>query len=322
LQALADNANIKASSPFVYGQIILKNGPYTLGVITKGIEWNGENRMLGLETLFTKQKDPGFILKDKQLLIGSELARNLGIFSGGEVVLMAPGEFGAIPRMEKFTVANIFHSGMYEYDSSLVFVSLEAAQRLFGIGTNYSGIGITLKNLEDSGRTSGELSKKLGYNFQVRSWESMNRNLFSALKLEKIMMFIILGLIILVAAFNIISNLLLLTVEKAREIGILMAMGFKKKEISRIFLFEGLALGFAGIFSGSILGIGLSLLLKKYKFIHLPGDVYYIDTLPVRLIPLDITMVIACALLITLLSVLYPAREASKMDPLEAIRFG
>jgi lipoprotein-releasing system permease protein len=150
----------------------------------------------------------------------------------------------------------------------------------------------------------------------------MNKNLFAALKLEKIMMFIILTLIILVASFNIISNLLLLTVEKAKEIGILSAMGLGRYRIGKIFFFEGLIIGITGIFSGLSLGLGICLLLKKYQFIHLPADVYYIDSLPVRVIPGDILTIIAASFVITLIAVIYPAYQASRLDPIETIRYG
>ncbi len=150
----------------------------------------------------------------------------------------------------------------------------------------------------------------------------MNRNLFAALKLEKIMMFLILALIIIVAAFNIISNLLLLTVEKAKEIGILSAMGMARSKISKIFFFEGIIVGLSGIFMGVIAGVGLSLLLKKYQFVHLPQDVYYLDRLPVRIVGTDVLGIVAAALIITIVASIYPAYQVSKLDPLEAIRYG
>jgi lipoprotein-releasing system permease protein len=150
----------------------------------------------------------------------------------------------------------------------------------------------------------------------------MNQNLFAALKLEKIMMFIILALIIIVAAFNIVSNLLLLTVEKTKEIGILSALGFSKNSISRIFFYEGLMLGLSGIFAGTALGCGLSLLLKKYQFVHLPAEVYYLDRLPVVILPWDIASVVCATIAITLIASVYPAYQVTKLDPLEAIRYG
>jgi lipoprotein-releasing system permease protein len=185
-----------------------------------------------------------------------------------------------------------------------------------------TGVGVALKNPEQAGRIESVLQEQLSYPYLVRSWERMNRNLFAALKLEKIMMFIILALIILVAAFNIISNLLLLTVEKAKEIGILSSLGLRRQRIARIFFVEGLIIGLTGILLGVGLGTGISLLLGKYQFIHLPADVYYLDTLPVQVVPLDVVSVIAATLAITLAAAIYPAYQVTKLDPLEAIRYG
>jgi len=313
---------IRAASPFVYGQIILRHGEATAGVVLKGIDWKKEQQLVGLAKSIKDTRLLAGGLQDNQVIIGKELARNLGAALGKEVILVSPGQFGVVPRMEKFRVAGIFSSGMYEYDANLAYVSLPSGQKLFGLENAVSGVGVALTDWEKADTIAAALQAKLDYPYWVRSWETMNKNLFAALKLEKIMMFIILTLIIVVAAFNIISNLLLLTVEKAKEIGILSALGFRRLEIGRIFLFEGLIIGMTGIFAGTGLGVGLSLLLKKYQFIHLPADVYYLDTLPVRLVPGDIISVVAATLLISLVAGIYPAYQATKLDPLEAIRYG
>lgn len=321
-EKIRGNPEVTAAAPFVYGQAILKNGQATSGAVIKGIDAALEDKLVHLGKTMIAGSLPREGLGPNDILLGRELGRNLGLTLGDELVVMSPGQLATIPRMEKFTVTGIFRSGMYEYDSNLGFISLAAGQKLFGIGDAVTGIGVSVRDWEHAGTVESSLAQNLTGAYWVRSWERMNQNLFSALKLEKIMMFIILTLIILVAAFNVISNLLLLTVEKTREIGILSAMGLARARIARIFFYEGFIVGMSGIFSGLVLGTGVSLLLKKYHFIHLPSDVYYLDTLPVRLVPGDITMVVAATLLITLAASIYPAYQVTKLDPLEAIRYG
>ncbi|MBN1823984.1 MAG: ABC transporter permease [Endomicrobiales bacterium] len=319
-ETVSAEKQVRASSPFVYGQAVLRNNRLTSGVVLKGVDPAGENEVVGLNSRIIDGKKQG--PADKEILLGNELAANLGAITGSEIIVMAPGPSAAVPRMEKLTVSGIFRSGMYEYDANLAYVNLSSGRKIFSLGEAVTGIGVSLKDFNDASEIEKKLQERLMFPYYVRSWQRMNRSLFAALKLEKIMMFIILALIIIVAAFNIISNLILLTIEKTRDIGILSAMGFAKAKIARVFLFEGLIIGLSGIFSGLFLGLGLSLALKKYQFIHLPADVYYIDTLPVRIIPADIAMVAGAALIITVVSAVYPAYQVTKLDPLEAIRYG
>jgi len=317
------NSQVAAVAPFVYGQIILMNNHATSGALVKGVDLKAEERLVPLKRLLVgRQAALIERLGDHDIILGQELARSIGVKSGQDVILMTPSRIALVPRMEKFNVAGVFHSGMYEYDSSLSYIALSSAQKLFGTGNAVSGIGISLKQPERAGLVEKELQEQLSYPYLVRSWERMNHNLFAALKLEKIMMFIILALIILVAAFNIISNLLLLTVEKAKEIGILSSLGIGRNRIARIFFFEGMIIGVAGILSGVGLGAGVSLMLGKYQFIHLPADVYYLETLPVRVVAADVFSVIGATLAITIAAAIYPAYQVTKLDPLEAIRYG
>ncbi|MHB9155303.1 MAG: FtsX-like permease family protein [Endomicrobiales bacterium] len=319
---IKQHKEVVAAAPFIYGQAILKNNQSTAGAVIKGIEAASEDSLIHLGRTVISGHLPGEGTAARDILLGQELARTLGLTLGDEVIVVSPGQLALIPRMEKFTVTGIFQSGMYEYDSSLSFVSLAQADKLFGMEGSVTGIGISVKDWEKTGRIEAELQKDLAGPYWVRSWERMNHNLFAALKLEKIMMFIILTLIILVAAFNIISNLLLLTVEKTKEIGILSAMGFHRFKIAKVFFYEGIIIGLSGILLGVGLGTGISLLLKKYQFIHLPPDVYYLDTLPVRILAGDVASVTVATLVITMLAAIYPAYQVTKLDPLEAIRYG
>jgi lipoprotein-releasing system permease protein len=321
-KAIASDKEVIASSPFVYGQTILRNGRSMQGVVVKGIDFEQEKKVVNIQKAIVTPPSKDFALTDEGILIGKELARNLGATVGDDVVLMSPSLSGQIPKMRKLKVSGIFDSGMYEYDSNLAYVSLQSGQQLFDLGGSVTGIGVAVRDWENSSKIERQVQNLVEFPLIVRSWERMNKSLFAALKLEKIMMFIILTLIIVVAAFNIVSNLLLLTVEKAKEIGILSALGFKKSSISRIFFYQGMIIGLSGIVSGLFLGIGISELLNKYKFIHLPADVYYIDTLPVKIFFNDVSMVVLATLLITLFASIYPAYQVTKLKPLDAIRYG
>jgi len=261
------------------------------------------------------------------LILGKELAKTLGLYQDSEVLVFSPtesaslGAMGSIPKIEKFKVGGIFQSGFYDYDANLAFISLKNARRLFSL-KGATGIGIKTRDLDEADEIAFKVSQISGLKYWSRSWQSMNRNLFEALRLEKIMMTIVLTMIVLVASFTIISNLILLTIEKSRDIGILKALGAGRASIRKIFLYAGTVLGTAGISLGVILGIGCVQILKKTDWIRLPQDVYYIDSLPVKLSLQDISITVIAALFITVLSAVYPANQAAKVDPVEAIRYG
>ena len=316
------NRHVKASAPFIYGQTIIRNGKQQTGAAVKGIDPRAEDRLVSLHKIIMSEKAWNPEIDRGEIILGMELAQNIGVMAGQDVVLMSPGYYAMIPKMKKFRVKELFHSGMYEYDANLAYIGLQDAGELFGIDDAVTGIGLSVDDWENADAVGKLIQKSIGDDYWTRSWQSMNRNLFAALKLEKIMMFIILALIIIVAAFNIISNLLLLTVEKTKEIGILSALGFDKARIAKIFFFEGIMMGVAGIASGLVAGCGLSLLLKKYQFVQLPPDVYYLDRLPVKILAGDVLSVVCATLLITLIAGIYPAYQVTKLDPLEAIRYG
>ena len=322
LESINKNKHVTASAPFVYGQTIIRRGQSGIGAAVKGIDPAAEDKLVSLHKIVLSGKPWSPEIADGEIIIGVELAQNIGVMTGQEVVLVTPGMYSMVPQMQKFKVKYLFHSGMYEYDANLAYINLNDAKKLFLTGDAVSGIGVSVDDWENADIIGKEIQSKLSDGYWVRSWQRMNRNLFSALKLEKIMMFIILALIIIVAAFNIISNLLLLTVEKTKEIGILSALGFEKAKIARIFFYEGLIMGITGITAGLATGFGLSMLLKKYQFIHLPADVYYLDHLPVKILAGDVLSVVCATLIITVIAGIYPAYQVTKLDPLEAIRYG
>ena len=323
---------VEAVTPFIYTQVMLRSSggvsgavlrgidPETAPSVIKGIE-TGALSMQSLETDGEKQdvRVPGIIL-------GKELARSLHVLKGDMVqVITTKGmisPIGHVPTMRRFVVKGYFETGMYEYDGSMAFIDLGDAQKILRMKGAVSGIEARVTDIYRAREVAERVVEILGYPYWVRDWMQMNRNLFSALKLEKTVMFIILALIILVAAFNIASSLIMMVMEKTKDIAILKAMGATDGSIRKIFVFEGLLIGALGTFLGVVIGFVMCALLEKYKFIELPGDVYYLTTLPVKLDLIDVAIIAAAAMVICFLATLYPARQASKLDPVEAIRYG
>ena len=315
------------AAPFIYGQVMLRSGDRAHGVVVRGIdpvEGTGTTEILhnlksgNVNGLKESDGTPG-------LIVGRELLRSLGLFIGDEIDMVSPvsevGPMGMIPKMKKFRVVGFFEAGMYEYDSSLAFINIRQAQRFFNYGESVTGIEVKTDDVYNAGKLSDDIELMLGPPYYARDWMQMNRNLFSALKLEKIVMFIILTLIILVASFNIISNLIMIVIEKAREIAIIRTMGATSRGIMSIFIIHGLIIGIVGTLVGVSGGYILCQLLKTYKFIDLPGDVYYLSYLPVRMNLFDFTVVPLAAILITLVATIYPSWQAAKLDPVEPLRY-
>jgi len=227
---------------------------------------------------------------------------------------------GIIPKMKACEVIGIFETGMYEYDSTLIYVSIETARKFLDLEDGVHGIELKLKDIYQADRIARELEKELGLSYVAKDWMSLNKNLFSALRLEKTALSIIVALIVLVAAFNIVSTLIMVVMEKARDIAILKSMGATSNSIMRIFIYEGLVIGLTGTIMGVIGGLSACELLSRYQFIKLP-DVYPMTTLPIEVLPLDVTMIAGAAVIITFLATLYPSWQASRVEPAEALRY-
>ncbi|MCK5679745.1 FtsX-like permease family protein, partial [bacterium] len=257
---------------------------------------------------------------------GSALAKNLGVKTGSSLRLIAPSgsptPLGLIPRMQRFTIVGTYTSGMYQYDSALAYTTLEAAQKFFALPGQVSGIAVKIEKLYEAGIIAEKIRQLLPYPYWSRDWIGMNRNLFAALKLERVTMFIILALIIMVAAFNIISTLIMVVMEKHKEIAILKTMGLSARRVMRIFVWEGMIIGCAGTLLGLAGSLVLCEILKRYDFITLPGDVYYIETsLPVDLQIIHLTITAGLSLLLSFIATLYPSFRASRLLPAEALRY-
>jgi lipoprotein-releasing system permease protein len=316
--------DVRSWSPFFLEQALLKSGPRTQGVVVKGVDPAREPAVTGLSSHIVSGEWGTLSSTAPMVFLGVELARTLDVGRGDDVILVVPSAssavFGELPALHRLVVAGTLETGLYDYDANLAVVSLPTAQSAFEKPHAWSGLGVRVADPDDPFGVAFRIQKNIGSSAYVRSWLAMNRNLFAALKLEKVVMFLILTLITLVASFTILSNLILVAAQKIREIGILKAMGATPGIIGRAFLIQGMILGLIGAGAGTVLGVGISLFLKAYPVVSLPADVYYVERLPVTLVPSDILMVAGAAVLIVLSATVYPARLAAKLDALTAVR--
>lgn len=335
---------VVAAAPFIYSQAMLKSGSSVTGIVLRGLSLEnslkvihlGKIREGRLADLQEGRNIPGLKSELASLpgvAIGRELAKNLGVLLHDTVYIVSPSgvatPMGLVPRMKPFVVAAIFESGFFEYDSSLAYISLKSCQDFLGMGEAVTGIEIRVDDIYRADRIAKQIEAKLGFPYWGRNWMEMNKNLFSALKLEKRVMFIILSLIVLVAAFNIISALIMIVMEKNKDIAILKTMGATRAGIMKIFIFQGLVVGAVGTFLGCIAGLAVAFNLEAisrfvenlFGFKILPGDVYYLSELPSQVNYGDVGIIIAGTLLISFLSTIYPSWRAARLDPVEALRY-
>lgn len=341
-EALARRPEIEAVSPFVLGQAVITAQERSMGIVLKGVDpalefkvndlaksltagtWNlspfphGEGRVRSAGA-GPKPAAPGIIL-------GEELAKNLGVWLGDEVILVSPQglstSMGLLPALRRFRVAGTLRTGYYEYDSATAYAHILEAASFLKTPGGASGLQARLTDLSLAERVAGELQRDLGMDATIRSFSQINRTLFAALKLEKHVMSLILVLITLVAAFNIASNLILMSSEKLRDIGLLKSMGATASQIRRIFLWVGLLIGSIGVGLGLLLGLSLCWVIERYPIVELPSDIYYLSRVPVQVQWTDVAGIAVCGLVLSLLAALYPAARAAKTDPVEAIRYG
>jgi lipoprotein-releasing system permease protein len=325
--------HVMAASPFIYNQVMLTSEGGVSGAVVRGIEPETATAVTdiarsiregSLSAITERRKDKEGI-DVPGVVIGKELAKNLGVFVGDYINVVSPlgtvTPMGMVPKVKRFQVGGVFDSGMYEYDSSLIYVSLKEAQSFFDMGNTVTGVEVKVDDIYRAREIGRDIQNSLGYPFWTRDWMEMNKNLFAALRLEKIAMFVILTLIILVAAFNIIGTLIMVVMEKHKDIAILKAMGAKSRSIMKIFVIKGTIIGVVGTLLGLLGGYLSCYLLARYKFIELPGEVYYISTLPVKVEPLTLLLVSVSAIFISFMATIYPAYQAARLDPVEALRY-
>lgn len=348
IEEIKKETHVIGAAPFIFNQVMLTFKGNVSGVVLRAIDPKLEGTVTDIEKYLSKGKidflefQDSFPVKNESkiqkgrldgIIIGKELSQHLDTSLGDKINVVSPigkmTPIGMVPRIKKFRVVGIFDSGMYEYDSSLAFISLKSGQKFFKMGDVVSGIEVKVDKIYSARDIAEKLQKRIGFPYYTRDWIQMNKNLFSALKMEKIAMFIILTLIVLVAAFNIISTLIMVVMDKSRDIAILKSMGATNGSILKIFSIEGLIIGLVG----TILGVAGGFLVVPYlneivgfterlfSVKIFPSDVYYLDKLPAKINYFDTGLIVSATILISFLATLYPAWRASKLDPVEALRY-
>lgn len=320
---------VAGAMPFLYSEVMLSTRLGVKGVVLRGIRPESARNVTTLSRDLAMGEIQDLVDDSEGLgiFIGSELASRLGLGIGSPVNLLSPAgqrsAAGFSPSVKNFIVRGIFQTGMYEYDSTLAYVTIEAAQSVLGFRNDLaSGLEVRLHDVYAAPQIAQGLEDVLGgFPLHVRTWMEMNQNLFAALKLEKTAMFVILVMIVLIGSFSIITTLVMLVMEKTRDIAILASMGAGPKRIGRIFIFLGTVIGALGTTLGFAIGLLLCFLLQRYQFIQLPMDVYYLDHLPVQLQWTDLSIIALAAMGMCFLATLYPARQASRLQPAEALRY-
>ena len=335
---------VVAVTPFIYSQVMLSTGKNVSGVVMRGIDTATDAQVTNLHKTVVKgsiaelEKPPVSLAAGSEpplpgVAIGKELARNLNLFVGDKVSVVSPlgniTPLGIMPKMKQFRVAAIFNTGMFEYDSTLAYVGLKEAQAFLGMGNDVTGIQLKVADVYKSGVVARAIDRDIGFPYHARDWMQMNKNILFALKTEKVVMFVILTLIVLVAAFGIASTMFMVVMEKTRAIAILKSMGATNRSILRIFVCEGLIIGVFGTLIGVLGGLLVAFNLEAIVgFVqHVTGfelfskDIYYLDHFPSRIIPADVLVVSITAVLISFVATLYPSWQASRMQPAEALRY-
>jgi lipoprotein-releasing system permease protein len=319
--------HVVATTPFIINQAMLTSRERVQGVVVRGIDPRKEGTVTSLE----KNMTSGSLLGLEHahtipgIVIGEDLARKFGMSIGDTLTMVNPvGEetaMGMVPKLKKFRLVGIFDAGMYDYNTGFVYVSLPEAQKFFDMTGRVSGIQVRVDEIYNAEEIGRSIQTAAGYPYYTRNWVEMNKNFFSALKLEKIGMSLILVVIIIVASFNIIGTLTMIVMEKSREIAILKSMGASSRSIMQIFMFAGLVIGIVGTAIGSAIGYGAVAVITRTGVITLPKDVYQVSHLPLSITALDVLFISLTALGISFLATLYPSWQAAKQDPVEVLRY-
>jgi len=326
---------VVAAAPTIYGQVMITSGSRVSGVVVRGVDPDRVNGVVNIQS-YIKQGDLNGLksqhpvqVEDRTVLLpgiilGERLANQLGIFPGSPVQVVSPlgspTAIGVIPKVRRFVVAGILKSGMSEIDSTLVFMGLAEAQKFFELPGAVTNIEMRVENVNQSRQIAERIQRRLGYPYFAEDWTRLWPNLFSALELEKTVYFLVLLLMVLIGAFNIVSTLVMVVMEKKKDIAILRAMGATQKSIRKIFLLKGCLIGTVGTTLGVMLGLAVCGLISQYEF-KLPDGVFLISTVPVRIYLGNFVLVAFASFVVSLLASIYPARQAAKLDPVEILRY-
>lgn len=333
---------VVAATPFIYSQVMLSNGPNVSGVVLRGIEADTDVQVTNLSKSIVDGKLAGLDRESSGstessampgIIIGKELAKNLNIFVGDTLNVVSPlgniTPFGMVPKMKRFRVAGLFNTGMFEYDSTLAYIGLRQAQDFLALDKAVTGIQLKVNDVYQADKVANTINQGFGYEYFARDWMQMNKNILFALKTEKMVMFIILTLIVLVAAFGIASTLFMVVMEKTKDIAILKSMGATGASIMKIFVLEGLIIGVAGtvvgVLSGLLVAHNLEFIVDLVKtltgFELFSRDVYYLDHFPSKVVPRDVLLISVTAIFISFVATLYPSWQGSRLPPAEALRY-
>jgi lipoprotein-releasing system permease protein len=335
VQQVIKQEGVVAASPAIYGQVMLTSGSRVSGVVVRGVDPDRVNAVVDLQRYMKqgsiaglKQQNPVQV-QDRTIMLpgvimGERLAAQLGVFVGSPIQVVSPlgspTAIGVIPKVRRFVVTGLLNTGMSEIDSTLVFMGLADAQKFFELGDAVSNIEIRVEDVNESREIADRIQLQLGFPYLTEDWTRLWPNLFSALQLEKTVYFLVLLLMVLIGAFNIISTLVMVVMEKRKDIAILMSMGATRASIRKIFLLKGFIIGIVGTTLGLLLGLLVCTLIAQYRF-ELPKDVFLISTVPVRIYFSNFLTVTVASFIVCLLASIYPARQAAKLDPVEIIRY-
>ncbi len=316
---------VESVSPVVYNTVLITGVGESSGALVKGIDFERERPGSDWLQRLEAGEIPAGGRAREGLLLGRELALRIGAQVGDVVDIVTASStlspLGLMPKRKRFEVTGLFNTGLYEFDSSTALVAIGVAQKLFGLEGRASYIQVKLRNIFDAPRIGERIKEVLPPVVYITTWMELNKSLFSALKLEKNILFLTIALIVVVAALNIIASLILMVMEKTRDIGILMAIGATPQTINRIFFYQGALIGIIGTALGSLLGLGWCALANAFELIKIPVDIYQISYVPFRMRPLDLALIVGVALLICFVSTLFPARRAAKIDPVVALKY-
>ena len=322
---------VVAATPYIYQQVLLTSKTGVRGIVLRGIDPDKEPEVTEIAKNVKSGTVQDLAVPDASaqtgpkpgIILGKELARRLGVVVGSRINVVSPvgpiSALGMTPKIRPFRVVGLFESGMYEYDASLAYISLEEAQRFFSMGRTATGIEVKVEDVFTADAVAKRIDARLGTGYMARDWMLLNRNLFSALRLEKTMMFLLLVLITLVASFNIVGTLTMIVTEKQREIAILKAMGATPGAIMRIFMLNGVVIGLTGTAIGIPLGYTFLYLIENY--FTFDQTVYFLSSIPVHVKALDVFLVAFSAILISFAATLYPSWQAAKLAPVSALRY-
>jgi lipoprotein-releasing system permease protein len=317
---------VRSATPFVLQQALFTTeGGGSHGGLVRGVALADPSVLADLERQVGSGSLAPLVNGRQSILLGVELARTLGVVPGDAITVISPKAaltaVGMVPKMRRFTLAGTVEIGMYEYDASIAYLALDVAREFADLPAGVTGLEVKLDDPFAAKRVGAAISKTLGFPFWIRDWMDMNRNLFAALQLEKLALFVIVTIIVLVAAFAIIGHLVLLVAEKRKEIGVLKAIGASASSITLVFFTVGMLISVAGTLAGSVVGLALIWVQNTYKIIRLAGDVYQIDHLPMKLSSLDFVLIVGATLLLSFLATVLPARRAGALSPVDVLRY-